>query len=113
MVTADDIKQIKEMDTTKTRTCISCEPTRSFCPRGCQDLIDELYVNCDGVTMPDGWYFDPDEQITGRWNDRVKADLKIEVERCGCDAAFRGASSSPLALLLAAALTCAMIGANR
>ena len=53
------------------------------------------------------------EQITGRWNDRVKADLKIEVERCGCDAAFRGASSSPLALLLAAALTCAMIGANR
>ena len=37
----------------------------------------------------------------------------IAVERCGCDAAFRGASSSPLALLLVVALTCAMIGANR
>ena len=105
-------REIKEGDLTNIKTCISCEPTRQACPRGCQPLINQLYVACDGVELPDGWYFDPDKQITGKWNDRVKAELKIQVERCGCSAATRGASSSPLALLLVAALTCTMIGAN-
>ena len=97
---------------------MSCNPTVSMCARGCQDLVAQLYVDCDGVTMPDrfnfGEYVGPDGKtypITGKWNNEVKAQLKIEIERCGCSAAMRGAAGSPLvALALAAFVTYAVLG---
>eukprot|EP00904_Undaria_pinnatifida_P005410 jgi/Undpi1/199/HiC_scaffold_1.g00196.m1 len=70
-------------------------------------LVDELYVQCDGVTTPDGLYFDPDNSIEGKWSDQVKAAIKIATERCGCDGSTRlspppGASTTPGRLLVAA-----------
>ena len=35
--------------------------------------MDELYVQCDGVTTPDGLYYDPDNSIEGEWSDKVSA----------------------------------------
>lgn len=59
-------------------SCMSCDPThgsvRYFspnlflnvsgvvvgsCPDGCQNRIDTMYVACDGVCLPDGYFFDP------------------------------------------------------
>ena len=93
------------------KPCMSCDPTEEDCPRGCQPFINQLYRACDFEgKMPDGWYFDPEKTITGRWNDENKAQLKIAVERCGCNAAMRGASGSPLvALVLAGALAYALV----
>lgn len=42
------------------------------CPPGCQALIDEMYINCDGVTTPDGLYYDPNNAIEGEWSDNVR-----------------------------------------
>merc|ERR1712005_46677 len=78
--TARNIRAIKRNDITNEKTCIACYPTRNMCPRGCQDLIDKLYSACEDVTMPDGWYFDPDGQLTGRWRYEIREQLKIEVE---------------------------------
>ena len=47
-------------------------PPRKVCAPGCQALVDELYVQCDGVTTPDGLYFDPDNSIEGKWSDQVR-----------------------------------------
>jgi hypothetical protein len=38
---------------------MGCDPARPDCSVGCQDLIDSMYVKCDGVCMPDGYYYDP------------------------------------------------------
>ncbi|CAB1096239.1 unnamed protein product [Ectocarpus sp. CCAP 1310/34] len=51
--------------------------------------MDNLYSHCDGVTTPDGLYFDPDNAIEGEWSDKIEAQIKIATERCGCDAANR------------------------
>ena len=40
-------------------SCMMCDPTYATCPIGCQALVDKLYRNCNGVCMPDGYYFDP------------------------------------------------------
>ncbi|CAM9199659.1 unnamed protein product [Ectocarpus sp. 8 AP-2014] len=69
--------------------CMQCDPANKVCPPGCQALMDNLYSDCDGVTTPDGLYFDPDNAIEGEWSDKVKAQIKIATERCGCDAANR------------------------
>ncbi|CAM9742103.1 unnamed protein product [Ectocarpus sp. 4 AP-2014] len=69
--------------------CMQCDPANKVCPPGCQALMDTLYSDCDGVTTPDGLYFDPDNAIEGEWSDKVKAQIKIATERCGCDAANR------------------------
>ena len=89
--TARKLKEIKKYDYTKSKTCMACDPTRDWCPHGCQDIVDKLYVQCDGVAMPDGWYFDPDEQLTGEWNEETRGEVKKLVERCGCNAGVRGA----------------------
>ena len=44
--------------------CIGCyQHTQAECPTNpqipCQHLIDELYRNCDGVALPDGYYYNP------------------------------------------------------
>ena len=66
----------------------------------CQDLVDELYAFCAGQKgflffvpaekpkrMPDGFFYDPDDTIAGKWTAEVQQAVKIAVEKCGCDAA--------------------------
>ena len=38
---------------------MGCDPARPDCAIGCQNLIDSMYIKCDGVCMPDGYYYDP------------------------------------------------------
>jgi hypothetical protein len=87
-------------------TCMGCDPALEFCPMGCQDLVNELYAVCDGVAMPDGLFFDPKDTLNGEWEE-VKPDLKIGVERCGCNGDSRrigGASLWGLASSVSAAV---------
>lgn len=35
--------------------------------------MDNLYSDCDGVTTPDGLYFDPHNAIEGEWSDKVSS----------------------------------------
>lgn len=69
------------------RQCIGCEPVQTVCPSDpdCQTAIDRMYLNCEGVTLPDGYYYDPKWTITGTWGPDVKNSLRIEIERCGCN----------------------------
>ncbi|CAM9350275.1 unnamed protein product, partial [Phaeothamnion confervicola] len=73
-------------------SCMGCDPTLGICPPGCQALVDQLYQDCDGVTMPDGLYYDPDSTIDGAWDDTTRSSIKIAVGRCGCNAAARTAA---------------------
>ena len=71
------------------RQCIGCEPVQTVCPSDpdCQTSIDSMYLNCEGVALPDGYYYDPKWTITGPWDTDVKNKLRIEIERCGCSKA--------------------------
>ncbi len=44
---------------TTPESCMMCDPTYATCPVGCQKLVDALYANCQGVCLPDGYFFDP------------------------------------------------------
>ena len=83
------------------RLCIGCEPVQQCCPGDagcavddglfCQGMIDSLYLACggssledDGVTLPDGYYFDPKRTVDGTWNMEAKQSLRIAIGRCGC-----------------------------
>ena len=83
-------------------SCSNCDPTKAECPVGCQDLIDTLYWSCADVDIPDGYYFDPKYTLDGAWNSIVTT-MKINVERCGCNAAFKQATLS-LATIAAATI---------
>ncbi len=50
-------------------SCMGCNPAVEFCPDGCQNLVDNLYAACDGVTLPDGLHYDPKRSIGGAWDD--------------------------------------------
>jgi len=89
----------KNGDGTTDTSCVGCDPTKPECPVGCQDLIDTLYWSCAGVTLPDGYYFDPNNNMEGSWNSNLGA-MKINVERCGCNNAFKGATINVTVLLL-------------
>ena len=39
--------------------CIGCSLSQATCPSSCQGYIDDLYRKCDGVTLPENYYFDP------------------------------------------------------
>ena len=39
--------------------CVSCNPSTPFCATGCQNALDYQYVACEGVCLPDGFFFDP------------------------------------------------------
>lgn len=102
--------------------CMACDPTIGFpdtrCPTPsgisypCQDLINQLFRHCKGKrhawpvpdekpkTMPDGYFFDPLDEITGTWGKRVKAAVKISAERCGCNSATRAGKQALLPILL-------------
>ena len=76
--------------------CIGCDPVQDAgCPTlpayginskqvTCQKLIDSLHRDCDGVELPEGYYYDPKRTITGRWGPEVKMKLNIAIGRCGC-----------------------------
>ena len=81
-------------------SCSSCDPTRPECPAGCQDLIDTLYWSCAEVSMPDGYYFDPQNNLDGLWDENL-SQMKINVERCGCNSASKGATVSAAVFALA------------
>ncbi|GMI47026.1 hypothetical protein TrCOL_g1018 [Triparma columacea] len=102
------------------RQCIGCEPVQFICPAGqqgspnCQDMIDELYLTCggagmedDGVTLPDGYYFDPQRSITGTWNMELKEQLRIAIGRCACSGAEGRGRVGAVAVLGAIAVTIA------
>jgi len=65
------------------------------CPNQCQALIDSFYESCDGVMTPPGKYFDPAFSIQGKWEDQ-KQQIKIAVERCGCNGGISLLSELPL-----------------
>lgn len=54
-----------------------------MCPPGCQALIDQLYSDCDGVTTPDGLFFDPANAIEGAWSDKVSTVKYIQYALAG------------------------------
>ena len=66
--------------------CMSCDVAQEICPYDalCKKMIDRLYRDCEGVSLPEGSFFDPALSITGTWSDRVKDEIKISVEKCGC-----------------------------
>lgn len=49
----------KAGDGTTANSCMGCRPTKPECSAGCQDLIDNMYLRCDGVCLPNGYFFDP------------------------------------------------------
>eukprot|EP01039_Chlorochromonas_danica_P001100 gene1100-1195_t len=77
---------------------MGCDPTYPTCAEGCQDLVKRVYYRCDGVCLPNGYYFDPQWDLDGCWGE-VKSQVKIKVERCGCNAA---SSSLPFSVFLTA-----------
>lgn len=102
--------------------CMGCDPTIGFpdtlCPTPsgtpypCQDLINQLFKHCKGKkhawpvpdekpkTMPDGYFFDPLNEVAGTWGKEVKAAVKISAERCGCNWATRAGKQAHLPILL-------------
>lgn len=50
--------------------CLGCDPTLADCPATtqyqCQPLIANLWTTCNGVTLPDGIYYDPQQTVTGQ-----------------------------------------------
>jgi hypothetical protein len=40
-------------------SCMDCNPALPECFIDCQERIDIMYRNCQGVCLPDGYYFDP------------------------------------------------------
>ena len=101
-------------------------PTQKKCPQteedakpcdkmDCQAYVDQLYEYCRGKkgflffvptqkpkTLPEGFFYDPEDTITGTWNDEVEEAIKIAVEKCGCNGAAGSRASLVLAVLVAA-----------
>lgn len=85
--------------------CYNCDPSSNECNPGCQIIIDGLYHVCDNICLPDGYYFDPDSKLEGCFP-AIKAQFKIAVERCGCDAGFRLSNTSTISTILIILLSC-------
>ena len=40
--------------------CLGCSQySQATCPFSCQSYINEIYRNCEGVLLPENYYFDP------------------------------------------------------
>lgn len=40
--------------------CLGCShSTQASCPLSCQRFIDDMYRNCEGITLPENYFFDP------------------------------------------------------
>ena len=114
---------VEHEDGTKTG-CMACDPTIGApddpCPRSrnydCQYLVDQLFKSCRGEkktwpwpdekpkTAPPGYFFDPEETLSGTWSESIESALKIKIERCGCNSAFGIRSSSFLFFMTALGL---------
>lgn len=70
--------------------CMGCDPALKECPAGCQKWVSKLWKNCGHVCLPDGYYFDPSESISGCFEDPDNNQaLFIQANRCGCNSASR------------------------
>jgi len=79
-----------------------CDPTTPVCAVGCQGLVDELFKDCNGVCLPDGYFYDPLWTYKGCWKDH-REEVLVGVNRCGCDSAFSiMQSGGSLSVVLAA-----------
>lgn len=38
---------------------MNCDPALPECYFSCQELIGKMYIACDSVCLPDGYFFDP------------------------------------------------------
>lgn len=91
-------------------SCMSCDPALPKCPGKCQILIYEMYKQCEEVQLPPGYYFDPAQTVKGHWSD-VKNELRLKVERCGCNSATASTPSffaTLLVVLVAAGVACGL-----
>jgi hypothetical protein len=86
--------------------CIVCEPVNVDCPVGCEELLGDFLSKCDGICLPDTYFFDPQNTMAGCFADHAY-ELNRQIERCGCSAAasLLKASFSFLLLLLLATLS--------
>lgn len=48
----------KNGDGSTASSCMHCDPTFPDCYYDCQSLIDAMYVACDGVCLPQEYFFD-------------------------------------------------------
>lgn len=46
-------------DGTTSTSCAGCDPALDVCFPSCQGYIKNVYFDCDGVCLPEGYYFDP------------------------------------------------------
>jgi len=66
--------------------CMNCITARPECYADCQEQLDLVKKACDGVCLPDGYFFDAASTLNGCWKD-IKRQITIEMERCGCNSA--------------------------
>jgi len=79
--------------------CMQCDPSSNQCNPGCQLLIDAQYHLCDKMCLPDGYFFDAAWTLPGCFADN-KAQIKVAVERCGCNSGFRSGGGFTLCAIL-------------
>lgn len=80
--------------------CMGCDPTLATCPVGCQKWVSKLWKNCGNVCLPDGYFFDPSQTVSGCFEDAENnKELFIQANRCGCSAASRTDVHSVLVLV--------------
>ena len=108
-------------------SCFACDPTLSECPEGCRGLILDVFNYCNGICLPDGYFFDRSNNciicsfflkysiqlilkfylgktLYGCWQDNVKT-LRINAERCGCSSAANNFSFHAFVFILAFVLS--------
>lgn len=66
--------------------CMNCITARPKCYADCQAQLDLVKTACEGVCLPDGYFFDAASTLNGCWDD-IKRQISIEMERCGCNSA--------------------------
>lgn len=62
--------------------CMGCSPTKHTCEGECEELILNLYEYCEGVILPDGFYFDVAMSMPGTWNEEQKRSRCVSWQ-CG------------------------------
>ena len=80
--------------------CMSCDPVLSECMAGCPRVLHRMYERCEGITLPEGDFFDPAKTIGGGWEENYER-IVISSQRCGCNAAFPRATTSLLCIAVA------------
>jgi len=78
------------------RQCLGCKVSQSAkdCHSECGNLLYQLTEFCTGVTLPDGYFYDPPDEsgvgtITGEWSEELERQIDIAAGRCGCNGSNR------------------------